>query len=75
MTDQNDILLGDHMQAWSMTVDRFITHAARWSGQHELVSREADGSIVRSTWATSATRARQLSAVLAAAGIRPGERI
>ena len=75
MTDQNDTLLGDHMQAWSMTVDRFITHAARWSGQHELVSREADGSIVRSTWATSATRARQLSAVLAAAGIRPGERI
>jgi fatty-acyl-CoA synthase len=75
MTERDDTMLGDHMQAWSMTVDRFITHAARWSGQHELVSREPDGSIVRSTWAASAVRARRLSAVLAAAGIRPGERI
>ncbi len=75
MTDQNDDLLGDHMQAWSMTVDRFITHAARWNGQHELVSRQADGSIARSTWEATARRARQLSSVLAEAGIRPGDRI
>jgi len=68
-------MLGDHMQQWSMTVDRFITHAARWSSQHELVSREPDGSLARSDWANTARRARQLSAVLAEAGIQPGERI
>ena len=58
-----------------MTVDRLITHAARWHGGRELVSREADGRIVRSTWARSEQRARRFSAALLAAGVRPGDRI
>ncbi len=66
---------GDHMQPWSLTVDRLITHAARWHGDRELVSREADGRIVRSSWAASERRARRFSAALLAAGIRPGDRI
>jgi fatty-acyl-CoA synthase len=66
---------GDHMQPWPMTVDRLVTHAARWHGAAELVSREADGRIVRSTWAATADRARRFSAALLAAGIRPGDRI
>ena len=65
----------DHMQPWSMTVDRLITHAARWHGARELVSREADGRIVRSTWARTERRARQFSATLLAAGVRPGDRV
>lgn len=75
MTTPSAFTGGDHMQPWSMTVDRLIDHAARWHGAQELVSREADGRIVRSTWAASAERARRFSAVLAAEGVQPGDRI
>jgi fatty-acyl-CoA synthase len=75
MTSPSAFTGGDHMQSWPMTVDRLISHAARWHGGSEIVSREADGRIVRSTWAASEQRARRFSAALLAAGIRPGDRI
>ena len=65
----------DLMQRWRMTVDRFISHAARWSGDRELVSRDPDGRIVRSTWSAVERRARRFSATLAAAGVPRGARI
>ena len=65
----------DLMQGWEMTVDRLITHAERWHGTREVVTRLADGRISRTTWAATAHRARQVTAALIAQGIAPGTRI
>ncbi len=65
----------DLMQPWALTVDRTLTHAARWHADRELVSREFDGSLSRTTYAVVERRARQLSAALLAAGIGHGDRI
>ena len=63
------------MQDWPLTVDRLLSHAARWHGAREIVSREADGSLTRSSYAAVERRARQFSNALRAGGIAPGERI
>ncbi len=65
----------DLMQRWELTVDRLIVHAARWHGSRELVSRAADGSITRTTYADVEQRARRFSSALVAAGIGRGSRI
>jgi fatty-acyl-CoA synthase len=63
------------MQDWPLTLDRVLEHAARWHGAREIVSREADGSLARSSYAAVHRRARQFSNALRAGGIAPGERI
>ena len=63
------------MQPWPLTVDKLITHAARWHAGREIVSRAADGAVSRTTYAELATRARQFSAAPLACGIRPGDRV
>ncbi len=63
------------MQPWSLTLDKILAHAARWHPRVEIVSKRLDGSVARSTYETIERRARQLSAALLAAGIRPGERV
>jgi fatty-acyl-CoA synthase len=63
------------MQPWGLTVDRVLTHAARWHADREIASREADGSIGRTNYAAVARRARQLSSALLAGGIRRGDRV
>ena len=65
----------DLMQRWELTVDRLIVHAARWHGSRALVSRAADGSIARTTYADVERRARRFSAALVAAGIGHGSRV
>jgi len=67
--------VADLMQRWSMTVDRFLAHAARWHGGRELVTRGADGLISRTTWRDVERRARQLSAALLAGGVGHGTRV
>ena len=63
------------MQPWPLTVDRLITHAARWHARGEIVTRAADGTVSRSNYAELAERARRFSAALLANGIRPGDRV
>lgn len=63
------------MQDWSLTVDRFIDHAARWYGSQEVVSRLADGLIVRTNWFDLLIEAKHLSNALLAFGIKPGDRV
>ena len=63
------------MQDWPLTLDRVLEHAARWHGTREIVSREADGSLARSSYAAVYRRARQFSNALRAGGIAPGDRI
>ena len=63
------------MQDGQLTVDRFLDHAANWHGGREIVSREPDGSVMRSDYAALHATAKRVSNALAAAGIRPGDRV
>ena len=35
------------MQDWPLTVDRFLTHAATWHADRQVVTRSVEGPIVR----------------------------
>lgn len=63
------------MQQRSLTIDTFLTHAARWHGDREIVSRSVEGPIERTTYARLHDRARRISAVLLDWGVAPGDRI
>jgi len=63
------------MQNVPLTVDRIIDHAAAWHGAREVVSRDADGRITCSTYAEIHADAKRVSNALAAAGMKPGDRV
>ena len=63
------------MQDWPLTVDRVLDHAARRHGGREIVSRTAEGAIVRTTYAALRARAKQVSHALVEAGVRRGDRV
>ena len=63
------------MQDWKLRVTNLIDHAARESGTREIVSRWADGSESRTTWAGVRRDALRMTQALRALGIKPGERI
>lgn len=63
------------MQNVPLTVDRIIDHAAAWHGAREIVSRDAEGRVTRSTYAAVHADAGRVSNALAAEGIAPGDRV
>ena len=63
------------MQDVPLTVDRIIDHAAAWHGAREVVSRDAEGRVTRSTYAAIHADAKRVSNALLAAGIAPGDRV
>lgn len=63
------------MQDWPLTVDRIIDHAARFSGDVEVVSRRVDGGLDRTNYAAIRNRALQVSAALRAFGTSAGDRV
>ena len=63
------------MQDVSLTVDRIIDHAASWYGGREIVSRDADGHVSRTTYAAVHSDAKRVSSALAAEGVGPGDRV
>ncbi len=63
------------MQNVSLTVDQIIDHAAKWHGAREIVSRDVDGHVTRSTYAEVHADAKRVSNALAAEGVRPGDRV
>jgi len=63
------------MQQHALTVDQFISFAARWHGATPVVARRVDGSEERSSYAGIESRARQLSGALLAHGIAAGDRV
>ncbi len=63
------------MQDWTMRVTHVIDHAARESGDREIVTRWADGSETRTDWAGIRTDALKMAQALQAHGIEPGERV
>ncbi|UKK85590.1 long-chain-fatty-acid--CoA ligase [Sphingopyxis sp. BSN-002] len=63
------------MQNVPLTVDRIIDHAAVWHGEREIVSRDAEGRVTRSTYAAIHADAKRVSNALAAAGMKRGDRV
>ena len=63
------------MQPWALTIDKLLTHAARWHARTEVVARDGAGLVTRSDYSTVDGRAHQLSSALAAAGVGRGDRI
>ena len=63
------------MQNVPLTVDRVLDHAAAWHGLREVVSRDAEGLVTRTSYAAVHADAKRVSNALAAEGIRPGDRV
>jgi fatty-acyl-CoA synthase len=63
------------MQDWKLRVTHLIDHAAREHGGREHVTRWADGSETRATWASIRHDALRMTQALRALGIKPGDRI
>ncbi|MBT8140643.1 MAG: long-chain-fatty-acid--CoA ligase [Gammaproteobacteria bacterium] len=64
-----------HMMQQELMISDLLTHAEKAHGSREIVSREADGTAHRYTWAECAARAKQLANALLAAGVKPGDRV
>ncbi len=63
------------MQQRPLLISTLVDYAARQHGGREIVSRDADGAIHRSTYVEVAMRAKRLANALDALGLRPGDRV
>lgn len=63
------------MQDWPLRISRILDHAAREHGQREIVSRYADGQVVRTNWAGIDRDARRLANAATRLGLARGDRI
>ncbi len=63
------------MQPYALTVDKFLDHAAKWSGEREIVTAEAGRAVLRIGYAELRARSNHLSGALKALGLRSGERV
>ncbi|MYN11447.1 3-(methylthio)propionyl-CoA ligase [Pseudoduganella aquatica] len=63
------------MQHQPLLVSSLIEHACHSHPEQEIISRQPDGSLQRSTYASVAQRARRLANALARLGVRPGMRV
>lgn len=59
------------MQSYALTVDKFLDHAAKWTGTREVVTAGAG----RISYAALRARSNRLSGALAHLGLAPGDRI
>jgi fatty-acyl-CoA synthase len=63
------------MQSYGLTVDKFLDHAAKWSGEREVVTAGAGGARRRLGYAALRARSNRLSGALAGLGLRFGDRV
>lgn len=63
------------MQSYSLTVDKFLDHAAKWWPDREIVTAEVGRASRRIGYADLRRRSRRLSGAFAALGLRLGDRI
>ena len=61
------------MMETPLSISSLIEHAARYYGEHEIVSRTVGGPIHRTTYAEAHSRANRLANALAALGV--GDRV
>ncbi|WGM31858.1 AMP-binding protein [Brevundimonas sp. NIBR11] len=63
------------MQAYGLTVDRFLEHAAKWLGQASVVTAGIDGEDAVIGYAALRERANRLSGAFLEVGLAPGDRL
>jgi acyl-CoA synthetase (AMP-forming)/AMP-acid ligase II len=63
------------MQSYELTIDKFLDHAAKWSGRQEIISAMPDQADSRSDYATLRQRSNRLSGALDAIGLKLGDRL
>lgn len=63
------------MQSFTLTVDKFLLHAAKWHPRGEVVTARDHGAADRVSYADLLTRARRVSAALALRGVAQGGRV
>ena len=63
------------MQDCPLTVDKLLDHAARWHGDREIVSRDGQGRVTRSTYLDVHRDAKRVTNALRRAGIKLGDRV
>ena len=68
-------MIHGEMQAWPLTLDKFIDHAARWHPAAEVVTARDDGTRARIGYAGLRERSLRVSAVLADLGVETGDRV
>jgi fatty-acyl-CoA synthase len=66
--------MGQMMQM-PLLISSLIKHAARHSGDTEIVSKRVEGDVHRTTWAALEKRSRQAAQAMARLGCRPGDRV
>ena len=63
------------MQSYALTIDKFLDHAAKWSGDREIVTAESGRAVGRIGYAGLRMRSNRFSGALAALGLNRGDRI
>lgn len=63
------------MQSYPLTIDKFLDHAAKWTGDREIVTAESGQAVSRIGYAELRTRSNRLSGALAVLGLGFGDRI
>ncbi|MBY8826513.1 AMP-binding protein [Hephaestia mangrovi] len=63
------------MQPYGLTVDKFLDHAAKWHGTHEIIAGDAGRVVGRRSYAALRARSNLMSGALASLGLAPGDRI
>jgi 3-(methylthio)propionyl---CoA ligase len=63
------------MQSYALTIDKFLDHAAKWSGDRQIVTADSGCAVARIGYAELRERSNRMSGALAALGLRPDDRI
>jgi 3-(methylthio)propionyl---CoA ligase len=67
--------LAGQMMHMPLLISSLITHAARHSGDTEIVSKRVEGDLYRCTWSAAELRARKVAQALARLGCQMGDRV
>ncbi len=68
-------MIDGEMQAFALTLDKFLDHAARWHADAEVVTAREGGRSSRIGYAGLRRRSARISGVLARLGVRLGDRV
>lgn len=63
------------MMDFELTVGSILRHASRFHADREIISREQDGRIVRSSYGDLYRRCKRLCNALTELGVKPGDRV
>lgn len=63
------------MQPYSLTVDKFLDHSAKWFGGGEIVEADAGRVVQRRTYAELRERSNRMSGAMSSLGVSVGDRV